>query len=73
MKRAITKQEQERINELLKARKAKTVNKPQVNYSKQMDIERLLQYQHDNTIGQETGRCGLTYLDVEKINYNYNF
>ena len=41
--------------------------------SKNRDIERLLQYEYDNTIGPETARQGLTYLEVEQINYNYNF
>lgn len=38
--------------------------------SKAMDIERLLQYEYDNTIGKYTG--GMNYLEVEQFNNTYN-
>ena len=40
--------------------------------SKSKDIETLLQYEYDNTIGSETGRHGMTYLEVEQFNNTYN-
>jgi hypothetical protein len=38
--------------------------------SKAMDIERLLQYEYDNTIGKYTE--GMNYLEVEQFNNTYN-
>jgi hypothetical protein len=70
MKKAITKQDQERINNLLNARKAKVVSVPKKQYSKDEDISRMLQYEYDNTIGKHTS--GLTYLEVEQLNNTYN-
>ena len=72
MKKAITKEEQQRINELLKARRAKQVEQlvPKKETSKSKDIETMLQYEHDNTIGQYTD--GMTYLQVEQFNNTYN-
>ena len=74
MKKAITKQDQERINELLKARREKQINKiiPTRETSKSQDIERLLQYEYDNTIGSETSKSDMTYLQVEQFNNTYN-
>jgi hypothetical protein len=72
MKKAITKEEQQRINELLKARRTKQVEQlfPKKETSKSEDIQRMLEYEHDNTIGQYTN--GLTYLEVEQFNNTYN-
>ena len=38
--------------------------------SKSDDIETLLQYEHDNTMGKYCN--GLTYLEVEQFNNTYN-
>jgi len=38
--------------------------------SKDYDINRILEYEFDNTIGKYTG--GLTYLEVEQFNNTYN-
>ena len=72
MKKAITKEEQQRINELLKARRTKQVEQlfPKKETSKSEDIQRMLEYEHDNTIGQYTN--GMTYLEVEQFNNTYN-
>ncbi len=38
--------------------------------SKEQDIDQMLQYEWDNTIGKHTQ--GLTYLQVEQLNNTYN-
>jgi hypothetical protein len=38
--------------------------------SKEQDIDQMLQYEWDNTIGKHTQ--GLTYLQVEQFNNTYN-
>ena len=38
--------------------------------TKDLDICRLLQYEHDNTYGKQCN--GLTYLEVEQLNNTYN-
>ena len=38
--------------------------------SKSKDIETLLQYEYDTTIGKYTG--GMNYLEVEQFNNTYN-
>jgi hypothetical protein len=64
MKRQITKSEQQRINELLDARRKK-----QVKIITQVDgKERLAQYDLDNKIA----RNGMTYLEIEQFNNTYN-
>ena len=72
MKKAITQQEQERINELLKARRTKQVNnlfpKKEVTKSKDQTICDMVQSNWDNTIS----KCGMTYLEVEQFNNTYN-
>ena len=70
MRKTITKQDQQRINELLNSRRAKQIDKliPKKELTKTQSIERLLQYEHDNTIGQCCN--GLTYLEIEQLN-NY--
>jgi len=72
MKKTITKQEQERINELLNARRVREINKlitkPKVELSKDIAICRLLQDEWDNTVSQ----CGMTYLEIEQFNNTYN-
>jgi hypothetical protein len=71
MKRAITTQEQKRINELLNARKAKVNSVPKKQYSKDEDICRMLQYEYDNSIC-DGKNAGMTYLEVEQFNNTYN-
>ena len=74
MKKAITQQEQERINELLKARRTKQVNnlfpKKEVTKSKDQTICDMVQSNWDNTIGEYCN--GMTYLEVEQFNNTYN-
>lgn len=74
MKQIITKEQQKRINELLDARKNRAIksmvqSRPK---TKDEDICTMLQYEYDNTIGSETSRCGMTYLEVEQFNNTYN-
>jgi hypothetical protein len=71
MKRAITKQEQERINNLLNARKSKVLDVPKRNLTKDEDICRMLQYEYDNSICNGKS-FGMTYLEVEQFNNTYN-
>jgi hypothetical protein len=66
MKKLITKEEQQRINELLDARKNKVVK------SKDQQICDMLQDDWNNTTGSETGKSGMTYLEVEQFNNTYN-
>lgn len=64
MKRTITKAEQQRINELLDARRTR-----QVKTIIQVDgKERLAEYHYDNKIA----RNGMTYLEIEQFNNTYN-
>ena len=41
-----------------------------ITKSKSQDIETLLQYEYDTTIGKYTG--GMNYLEVEQFNNTYN-
>lgn len=74
MKKAITKEEQKRINELLDARRQRELEKlfPTKQYSKDEDICRMLQYEHDNMYGSQSGKAGMTYLEIEQFNNTYN-
>ena len=66
MKKLITKEEQQRINELLDARKNKVVK------SKDQQICDMLQNDWNNTIGSQTGKHGMTYLEREQFDNTYN-
>ena len=74
MKKTITKQEQQRINQLLDSRRVKEVNNliPVKRLTKDEDICRMLQYEHDNTMGSQTGRYEMTYLQREQFDNAYN-
>jgi len=39
--------------------------------SKEQDIERLIRYEEDNTVGKYCN--GMTYLEIEQFNYKYNY
>lgn len=62
MKKLITKEEQQRINELLDARKQKVIK------SKDQQICDMIQSDWDNTVS----KCGMTYLEIEQLNNSYN-
>jgi len=64
MKRTITKAEQQRINELLDARRKKQVKV----ISNRDGRDRLVDYDRDNKIA----RNGMTYLEIEQFNNTYN-
>jgi hypothetical protein len=72
MKKTITKQEQQRINQLLDSRRVKEVTKlistPKKELTKDESICRLLQDEWDNNVSQ----CGMTYLEIEQFNNTYN-
>lgn len=39
--------------------------------SKKQDVERLIRYEWDNTIGKYCN--GMTYLEIEQFDYKYNY
>jgi hypothetical protein len=69
MKKTLTKAQQDYIRTLLKKRKERETKKM---FTVSQERERMVQYDYDNTIGPETGRSGMTYLEVEQFNNTYN-
>ena len=70
MRKTITKEEQQRINQLLDSRRVKEVNNliPVKRLTKDEDICRMLQNDWDSTVS----KCGMTYLEIEQFNNTYN-
>ena len=69
MKKGVTKEQQKYINTLLSKRKNR-LKSESMTISQQR--ERMVEYDYDNTIGSETGRADMTYLEVEQFNNTYN-
>jgi hypothetical protein len=67
MKKLITTTDQKRINELLDARKQKQSQVQPIKKSlpKEYEIERMQQYEWDNSIGKQT--AGLTHHDHQQL------
>lgn len=74
MKRQITKQEQAYINDLLRKRKEKELDKMigGVFTTKYQDRARMVQYDYDNTVEYKNRLGGMTNLEIEQFNNTYN-
>lgn len=74
MRKTINKQEQAYINDLLKKRKERELDKMigEVFTTKHQDRARMVEYDYDNTVGYKNRRSGMTNLEIEQFNNTYN-